>query len=68
MIIKMVGFGPEEFFHDKWNHLDFALVTVILIVEIIPDKYMPFNSVVLLKMLRSFRVTTVIKLIRLKLR
>jgi voltage-gated sodium channel len=68
MILKIVGLGPEQFFYDKWNHLDFALVVIILIVEVIPDQYMPFNSVVLLKMLRSFRVTTVIKLVRVKMR
>ncbi len=67
MILRIVGIGPEEFFLDKWNKLDFALVLIILIVELFPDHLLPFNADVLLKMTRAFRVTTTIKLVRMKL-
>lgn len=67
MILRIIGFGPEEFFLDKWNKLDFALVLIILIVELFPDHLLPFNADVLLKMTRAFRVTTTIKLVRMKM-
>lgn len=66
MILRIVGYGPENYFLDKWNNLDFALVVLILIVEIFPIGYLPFNIDVLLKMTRAFRVTTIVKLIKIK--
>ena len=66
MVIKFIGLGPEELFLDKWNKLDFALVVIILAVEISPDHFMQFNSDVLLKMTRAFRITTTIKLLKTK--
>lgn len=32
IIIRIVGLGPQNFFEDKWNRLDFILIVIILFV------------------------------------
>ncbi len=36
VLVKILGFGPELYFNDKWNKLDFLLVLIGLILEIFP--------------------------------
>lgn len=60
---KIVGLGPENFFKDPWNNLDFVIILVGLILELIPQEFIPHNSDELFKMARIFRVTILIKLI-----
>ena len=67
MILRIVGLGPEDFLSDKWNKLDFTLVIIILTIEMFPTNYIPFNADILLKMTRAFRVTTTIKLVKMKM-
>jgi voltage-gated sodium channel len=66
MIIRILGVGPETFFEDKWNYLDFIIVLVIVVVYIIPTDKLPLQSQILLKMTRAFRITSLIKLIKKK--
>lgn len=62
ILLRLVGNGYENFFKDKWNHVDFFLVMVIMVIEIFPDDRVPHNSDVICKMFRIFRITTLIKL------
>lgn len=63
IVIKIVGLGPENFFADPWNKLDFILITIGLALELAPSYAVPHNSDQLFKITRFFRVTTLIKLI-----
>lgn len=62
--LRLIGLGWEAFFKDKWNHLDFYLVSIILVLDILPHDKIPHNSDVICKMFRIFRITTLIKLFR----
>lgn len=61
IFIKIAGLGIESFFADPWNKLDFLLVMVSLILEVLPQQYTPHNSDVLLKMARVFRIAILLK-------
>lgn len=63
IVIKIIGLGPENFFKDPWNKLDFALITIGLILELAPTSIVPHNSDQLFKITRLFRVTGLFKLI-----
>lgn len=63
IVVKIVGLGPENFFKDPWNNLDFVIIFVGLILECIPQEYVARNSDELFKMARIFRITILIKLI-----
>ena len=59
----MIGLGPENYFRDPWNKLDFSLITIGFLLQITPKAYVPNNSYVLFKMTRIFRITTLFKLL-----
>jgi hypothetical protein len=62
IFLRFIGLGYENFFKDKWNHVDFWLVTIIFFLTVIPTDKIPHNSDVIIKMFRIFRITTLIKL------
>ena len=62
IFLRFIGLGYENFFKDKWNHVDFWLVTIIFFLTILHSKSIPRNSDVIIKMFRIFRITTLIKL------
>ncbi len=62
ILLRFIGLGYENFFKDKWNHVDFWLVTIIFFLTVIPADKIPRNSDVIIKMFRIFRITTLIKL------
>lgn len=62
IFLRFVGLGYENFFKDKWNHVDFWLVTIIFFLTILHSESIPRNSDVIIKMFRIFRITTLIKL------
>lgn len=64
IFLRFVGLGYENFFKDKWNHVDFFLVVIIFFLTVIPRHRIPHNSDVIIKMFRIFRITTLIKLFR----
>lgn len=37
IVLKIVGLGPENFFKDPWNNLDFVIIFVGLVLEVIPQ-------------------------------
>lgn len=63
ILLRFIGLGYENFFKDKWNHVDFWLVTIIFFLTVIPAGKIPHNSDVIVKMFRIFRITTLIKLV-----
>ena len=63
IVLRFVGLGYENFFKDKWNHVDFWLVIIIFFLTVIPAGQIPHNSDVIVKMFRIFRITTLIKLV-----
>ena len=62
ILLRFIGLGYENFFKDKWNHVDFWLVTIIFFLTVIPADKIPHHSDVIIKMFRIFRITTLIKL------
>lgn len=52
IVIKIIGIGPENFFKEPWNKLDFVIVFLTLICEIIGTLHID----VLIKMFRCYRV------------
>lgn len=63
VILKLLGLGPENYFKDPWNKLDFFLIIFGLLLECLPESMIPRNSATLFKMTRIFRITVLIKLI-----
>lgn len=63
VFLKILGLGPENYFKDPWNKLDFFLITFGLLLECLPPSVVPRNSATLFKMTRIFRITVLIKLI-----
>lgn len=63
IFLKLLGLGPENYFKDPWNKLDFFLITFGLLLEFLPSDIIPRNSATLFKMTRIFRITVLIKLI-----
>lgn len=61
---KLVGVGPENFFNDTWNKLDFFLITIGLVLELAPNSVTPHNSEILFKMTRIFRVTMIVGIVQ----
>lgn len=44
IVVKMVGLGPENFFKDPWNNLDFVIILIGLVLELLPQDVVPHNS------------------------
>ena len=59
-IIKILAYGPEGYFHTKWNRFDF-LVVVVSILDIIFGNVLKVNY----KFLQTFQVVRILKVTRI---
>ncbi len=60
LIIRIVAYGPEVFFLDRWNNVDTFLVAVGLIFFFIPNNS---NADGIVRMSRIFRLASLLRLI-----
>jgi voltage-gated sodium channel len=60
LIIRIVAYGPEMFFMDRWNNVDTFLVAVGLIFFFVPNNS---NADGVVRMSRIFRLASLLRLI-----
>ena len=66
MILKMIGFGPRQYFQDGWNSFDFTLVMLSildLVLSAFSGSDLPFPAP-LIRVLRLFRVVRILRIIK----
>ncbi len=56
LVLKLIAIGPENYFKDPWNKLDFFITVLIFGSEVYAVGHNVSNVDILLKLTRAYRI------------
>ncbi|KAJ8001628.1 hypothetical protein DPEC_G00171450 [Dallia pectoralis] len=62
-LLKLIAFGFQRFFKDRWNLLDLSIV-VLSVMGIVLEKFLPINPTII-RIMRVLRIARVLKLLKI---
>lgn len=60
VLFKLIALGAEDFFNRYWNTIDLLVISLGFILQVITKDSISNNIAVLIKMVRIFRITTLV--------
>lgn len=63
VLFKLIALGAEDFFNRYWNTIDLLVISLGFILQVITKDSISNNIAVLIKMVRIFRITTLVEII-----